>query len=598
MPEQVLAVTKGEGMQPDYESKRLATLRQLNLLDTSPSESFDRITRMASKLFDLPIAAVSLTDQDRQWFKSRVGVDHWEIPRFKACCGEVADTSEFLVVPDLLESTTYQNSVLADSGVRFYAGAPLKTREGYTLGSMCVLGLEPRDITTQEQALLTDLAAMVMDQIELQHAFGRLDPVTGLPNRSQFIEDIEDLRKERQQGTKYALHIDLFDENQIRSLQRVVGLPSLDKMAHEVADYLKQNLHNPHRLYYIGGCQYLYLVGGGDADIYDTGHAIWQLVNNVVLNESSPLLHTPVVGIAPFEISEASGGDIIRTVHSASQDARQVGEEVVLYSQKLDAEHRRRFTILHDFRQALENEGELYLHFQPRLELSTDSCQSVEALLRWHHPQLGAISPAEFVPLVESTSLVRAMTEWVLQRCIEQIKVWQKQECPLQVAMNISGSNLDESGFAERVLHAIEAAGVDTRWLEFELTESAIVSNSRQAQKQLKVLADAGVSIAIDDFGTGYNTLTYLQNIPAQVVKIDRAFVTNLELGKRNQAIVSAMVGMAHQLGYRVVAEGVENESSCSYLRSLGCDEIQGFWYSKPAPADECCALARRYAAL
>lgn len=584
-------------MLKDYESKRLATLRQLNLLDTSPSESFDRITRMASKLFNLPIAAVSLTDEDRQWFKSRVGVEHWEIPRFKACCGEVADTSNFLVIPDLLESVTYQNSVLAESGIRFYAGAPLTTRDGYTLGSMCVLGNEPRQITDDERALLHDMAAMVMDQIELQHAFGRLDPVTGLPNRNQFIEDIEDLRRDRQQGLWYAFHVDLFDENQIRSLQRVMGLPSLDSMAREVTEYLQQQLQHHERLYYIGGCQYLYLVNGDEADIYEIGRSLWQLANDVVLNESSPLLHTAVVGIAPFELHDAVGADIIRTAHSASQDAHLTGEDVVLYSQKLDDEHRRRFTILHDFHQALKSEDELYLHFQPRLNLKTDSCESVEALLRWQHPQLGAISPAEFVPLVERTSLVREMTDWVLQRCIEQIQRWHAHGCPLQVAMNISGSNLDEASFAQRMLLALEAADVAPRWLEIELTESAIVSHSKQAMKQLTTLSDAGISIAIDDFGTGYNTLTYLQDLPAQVVKIDRAFVLDLDRGVRNQAIVSAMVGMAQQLGYRVVAEGVENEPSCAYLRGIGCDEIQGYWFSKPTRADECCALARRYAA-
>ncbi|MGM0525491.1 MAG: sensor domain-containing phosphodiesterase [Pseudomonadota bacterium] len=579
-------------MLQDYERKRLATLRQLNLLDTSPSESFDRITRMASKLFDLPIAAVSLTDDDRQWFKSRVGVEHTEIPRFKACCGEVADTSGFLVVPDLLESIQYQNSVLAESGVRFYAGAPLTTRDGYTLGSMCVLGNEPRQLTDDERALLRDMAAMVMDQIELQHAFGRIDPVTGLPNRNQFIEDIEDLKRD-QSGLRYALHVDLFDENQIRSLQRVVGLPSLDKLARKVADYLKQRLRNRERLYYIGGCEYLYLVDGKDEDINDKAQALWQLVSDVVLDESSPLLHTPVIGIAPFELSDAVGADIIRTVHSASQDARHTGEDVVLYSQQLDAEHRRRFTILHDFRQALESDDQLYLHFQPRLSLSTNKCQSVEALIRWQHPTLGAISPAEFVPLVENTSLVREMTDWVLQRCIEQINSWHQQGCSLQIAMNISGSNLDETGFAKRILSALQDADIETRWFELELTESAIVSHSKQAMRQLQELADAGVSIAIDDFGTGYNTLTYLQEVPAHVVKIDRAFVFNLEQGPRNQAIVNAMVSMAQKLGYRVVAEGVENEQSCEYLRGIGCDDIQGFWYSKPSPADQCCALAQ-----
>lgn len=580
-------------MQKDYESKRLAALRQLNLLDTSPNESFDRITRLASKLFGLPIAAVSLTDEDRQWFKSRVGVEHQEVPRYKACCDEVADTSGFVVVPDLLESGCYHNSNLAQSGVRFYAGAPLTTRDGYTLGSMCVLGHQPRQITDDERELLTDMAALVMDQIELQHAFGRLDPVTGLPNRNQFIEDIEDLRRDQQQGLWYAVHVDLFDESQIRSLQRVVGLPSLDSMAREVGSHLQQQLQHSDRLYYIGGCEYLYLVNGDDTDIDETGRIIWQLASEVVLNESLPLLHTPVIGIAPFELSDAAGADIIRTVHSASQDARLKGEAIILYSQQLDAEHRRRFTILHDFPRALESADELYLHFQPRLHLVTGKCQSVEALLRWQHPELGAISPAEFVPLIENTSLVRKMTDWVLQRCIEQINRWKQGGCPLQIAMNVSGNNLDEAGFAQHILSSLQAANVDTRWLEIELTESAIVSHSKQAMTQLTTLANAGVSIAIDDFGTGYNSLTYLHDIPAHVVKIDRAFVFDLDRSIRNQAIVNAMVGMAQRLGYRVVAEGVENEPSCSYLRDLGCDEIQGYWYSRPTAADTCCAIAQ-----
>ncbi|WP_404402876.1 sensor domain-containing phosphodiesterase [Idiomarina seosinensis] len=580
-------------MQKDYESKRLAALRQLNLLDTPPSESFDRITRLASKLFDLPIAAVSLSDEDRQWFKSRVGVEHREIPRFKACCGEVSDTSGFVVVPDLLESTMYQNSGLAESGIRFYAGAPLTTQEGYTLGAMCVLGHEPRQITDDERALLSDMAAMVMDQIELQHAFGRLDPITGLPNRNQFIEDIDDLRKDEGQGLWYALHIDLFDESQIRSLQRVVGLPSLDNMAHDVGRHLKSNLAHGDWLYYIGGCEYLYLVRNDDTHIDQIGSNIWRLVKDVVVSESLSLLHTPVVGIAPFDLSNANGADIIRTVHSASQDARLKGEPVILYSQQLDNEHRRRFTILHDFRKALEKPGELYLQFQPRLNLSSGKCQSVEALLRWQHPELGEISPAEFVPLIENTSLVRELTGWVLQHCIEQIKSWQEQGHELQVAMNVSGNNLDEAGFAQHILSALHEADVRTHWLELELTESAIVSHSKQAMAQLTTLADAGVSIAIDDFGTGYNSLTYLHDIPAHVVKIDRAFVFDIEKSHRNQAIVNAMIGMAQRLGYRVVAEGVENKASCDYLRELGCDEIQGYWYSRPTSADKCSTLTQ-----
>ena len=178
---------------PQYETARLDALRRLELLDSPPSEAFDRITRMAAQLFGLPIAAVSLTDANRQWFKSKVGITHDTIPRMRAPCAMVSDEREVLVVPDLLEDPYFRDSPLADGGIRFYAGAPLTTSEGFCLGAMCVLGTEPRQVSLAERQTLTDLATMVMAQIELQHAFGRVDPVSGLPNRNQFIIDFNDL---------------------------------------------------------------------------------------------------------------------------------------------------------------------------------------------------------------------------------------------------------------------------------------------------------------------------------------------------------------------------------------------------------------------
>lgn len=158
----------------DYEEKRLHALTSLNLLDTPPSESFDRITRMAAQIFQLPIAAVSLTDIDRQWFKSKVGVDHGAIPRTKAPCAQVADNCKLVVIEDFERDERYCDSLLGISGIRFYAGAPLTTRDGYTLGALCVLGTEPRKITEAESSALQDLASMVMSQIELQHPPARL----------------------------------------------------------------------------------------------------------------------------------------------------------------------------------------------------------------------------------------------------------------------------------------------------------------------------------------------------------------------------------------------------------------------------------------
>lgn len=223
------------------EQQRLAALRELNLLDTPPSESFDRITRMASQLFNLPMAAVSLTDNDRQWFKSRVGLDHMQIPREKAPCSVCAGSGDVLVVPDLLADKEYRDSSLAASGIRFYAGAPLVTRDGFGLGAMCVVGTESREVTEREIAGLKDLAAMVMAQIELQHAFGRVDPLSGLLNRNQFVEDLEDLARDHPGEQRFAVLVDLVGVTQLTEALRVMG-PSYITMSSGVPPALSAPL--------------------------------------------------------------------------------------------------------------------------------------------------------------------------------------------------------------------------------------------------------------------------------------------------------------------------------------------------------------------
>lgn len=242
------------------EDKRLAALHQLGLLDTAPTEAFDRITRMAGQLFGLPLAAVSLTDTDRQWFKSRVGIEHPSIPRGKAPCAQVAESSRSLTVPDLLLDPHYCNSPLAGAGIRFYAGAPLTTREGFCLGSMCVLGLEPRQVSEIEMASLHDLAAMVMSQIELQHAFGRVDPLSGLPNHTQFIEDLEDLVADRPLlERRLAVLVDVANPPQLSNVMRVIGSSFLDDMIQEAALAIRSAIGPTRKAYHVAPTQFAFL---------------------------------------------------------------------------------------------------------------------------------------------------------------------------------------------------------------------------------------------------------------------------------------------------------------------------------------------------
>ncbi|MBA2780418.1 sensor domain-containing phosphodiesterase [Billgrantia kenyensis] len=570
----------------DYEQARLYALRQLKLLDTPPSESFDRITRLASKYFNMPIAAVSLTDADRQWFKSRVGVEHWEIPRFKACCAEVADESTVLVVPDMLESSTYRDSVLADSGIRFYAGAPLQTQDGYTLGAMCVLDTQPREISEDDIALLKDMAAMVMAQIELQHAVGRIDPLTGLPNRSQLAEDLDDMARDAFGRHHCALFTEVLDSSQVSTLNRVMGPTYVDELSRLAARGLQEVLGEEQKLYCVGLCQFVHLVEGcGDDELIDGALRLRETLLSLTLIREAPILVHPVVGATPVYLGENQPGDVLRTAHSACQDARLSEVGAGVYSQALDASHRRRFMLLADFRAALNAPDQLRLVYQPRIDMQTNACLGVEALLRWRHPQLGEVSPSEFIPLIENTPLARSLTAWVVYSAIAQAQAWHRQKLNIGMSLNVSACNLEEPDFAERLLAQVHEAGLPVSAIELELTETALIGQGRAAWQQLDSLIEAGIRIAIDDFGTGYSSLAYLQDIPAQVVKIDRSFIKGLDDTPRSRTLVESMLNMAHNLGYRVVAEGVETQQTYDYLESLGCNEAQGFLMSRPLEA-------------
>lgn len=571
----------------NYERERLYALRQLNLLDTQPSDSFDRIARMASQLFDLPIAAVSLTDEDRQWFKSRVGVDHWEIPRQKACCGEVSDTCDVVVVPDLLESDCYRDSVLAESGIRFYAGAPLITHDGYTLGAMCVLGHERRTVTETEIATLRDLASMVMAQIELQHAVGRIDPVTGLANYNQFVEDLEDLALDHPGQTTLILSAELIDFSQSSSLQRVMGPAYLEELSRAAGQTLQQTLGADTKLYHIGPCQFAHLRHGTDEEAMTHARSLREELASLTLDGGAPFMLRPVVGVAPFRLGHTTPSDVVRIAHSAARDARQAEQSAGLYSAASDASHQRRFNLIRRFGEALDRQDQLHLVYQPKIDMDTGRCLGAEALIRWRDPDLGDISPAEFIPLVENTAMARALTDWVMRNAIHRASLWHRTNPGMRVSINIAASNLEEEDFIERALMYLAQEQVPVSAIELELTEGGLISNGQAARNQLNALVATGFQIAIDDFGTGYSSLTYLQAIPAHVVKIDRSFIDDLENQPRNQTLVRSMINMAHDLGYSVVSEGVETWETYRLLQNLGCDKAQGFLFARPlAPRD------------
>lgn len=567
---------------------------QLGLLDTAPSESFDRITRLAGQLFDLPIAAVSLTDRDRQWFKSRIGIEHWSIPRFRAPCAEVAETTNVLVIADLLDSQGYNDSLLAQQGIRYYAGAPLVTRDGHGLGSLCVLGTEPRETTNAEISALRDMAKMVMAQIELQHAFGRIDPISNLPNRVQLFEDLEDLGRDQPGERRLLVVVEAARNDQVNSGVAILGTAFVEEMIRETARRFRETLPNDRRAYYVAPLQFAYLAERGiDQDAYVDRLA--RELARVNASWNGRFIVTAAIGIKPFIAGEKAPEDVLRAAHSAVHDARHQRRMISVYCSSAHDLHRRRFELLNEFRSALENSEQLRLVFQPRIDVATHACIGAECLLRWNNPTFGNVSPSEFMPSIERTDLARLMTNRVLDTALAQQAEWKRSGIELQLSINISAVNLQEPDFAERVQLYLLKHAIRPETFEIEITESAIMENELRAFDQLNALREAGVNLAIDDFGTGYSSLAYLQRLPAQIVKIDRSFMGDLTPGSRGWALVKSIIDLSHQLDYRVVSEGVETADVAESLKSLKCDEIQGYYYSRPLESDAFATWFRDY---
>lgn len=569
----------------DYEQARLHALHDLDLLDTPESESFDRITRMASQLFHAPISAVSLTDQHRQWFKSHVGTQGREIPREGTPCAEVTRSRDLLVIPDMLTNPQFRDCLLAQSGIRFYAGAPLTTRDGYVIGAMCVLDQKPRTISPEEIASLQDFAAMVMAQVELQHDFGRTDPLSGLPNRNQFTEDLEDLEHSDPSASHVAVLIDLVESRHFNQIVNVLGTNCIDDLVKASSRAIKDVLGRKAKLYHIGITSFVLLLKEREGER-------WQdIVSHLSTRFKTPLLYNgipvtvnAVFGISPFRLRDSGPHEVLRTVLSAAHEAREAELECSVYNPANDESNRRSFTLLTEIPEALEQPNQFELFYQPRVDVRTGVCVGAEALLRWNNPCLGNVSPGEFIPLVEQTALARPVTQWVIATALDQVARWRRADIDICVSINISARNLVEDDFAQTLASALKKYAVPPRFIELEFTESALIRNRTRVLAQLKEIRSMGIELAIDDFGTGYSTFSYLHKLPATTVKIDQSFIRTLAGNTRDEALVRAIISMSHDMGYRVVVEGVETAEVYSFLAECACDEIQGYFISRALP--------------
>ena len=299
-----------------------------------------------------------------------------------------------------------------------------------------------------------------------------------------------------------------------------------------------------------------------------------------------PIAGNAAFGVATYPVDATNADELFRAAVTAVHDARQRGLHWSHYDAAQDRAYRRAFAILTDLPKALASQDHpLELHYQPKIDLGTGVCSGAEALVRWTHPDLGPIPPIEFVTLAERTELIHPLTEWVIGATFSQVVTWRRTGVNLRVSINISMRDLEREDFPQVVARLMEKHAVQPDWFEFEVTESVLMENHKVARAQLEALEALGVGIAIDDFGTGQSALAYLKHLPARVLKIDQIFVRGLITDLNDQHIVRSTIGLAHDLGCKVVAEGIETSDTCYWLADRGCDYGQGYAISRPLTA-------------
>ena len=304
--------------------------------------------------------------------------------------------------------------------------------------------------------------------------------------------------------------------------------------------------------------------------------------------EQQQLSTTASIGIALFPRDAEDAGTLVRHADAAMHHAKQEGGNGFrFFSSYMNAASLRRLTLESSLREALKRE-ELSLHYQPKIELRSGRVSGMEALLRWEHPDMGAISPVEFIPIAEETGSMVAIGEWVLRTACSQNKAWQEAGLArLPVAVNVSALQFIQQDLAETVERALHDTGLEPEFLELEVTESVIMQDVTGSSRILRELREKGVHVALDDFGTGYSSLSYVRSFPLDSLKIDASFVGDLTLDVGADGITMAILAMAKVLELSVVAEGVETEDQADFLRTHGCAEMQGWLFSRALPAQE-----------
>jgi diguanylate cyclase (GGDEF)-like protein len=571
------------------EQLRLAALQRYGILDTPPEPQFDRLVKLAARFFDLPMALVSFTGEERQWFKANYGVPFSEAPRYESFCSVAITQEGVLIIPNVMANEEFQSFpvVRGEPYVRSYAGAPLVTPDGQKIGVFCVLGPEPREFSAEDRDLLTSFAEMVMDELRLRQALLDLseiamtDTLTGLPNRAQFrVQLAEACRLADASGEKVV--VGLLDIDQFKLINDTFGHVAGDGVLREIARRLKQALRAGDVVARMGGDEFVVLltdVRSIDDVSLVTSRLEDSFTQPFLVEHQEVFMHWSL-GLSAYPDDTMELDTLLGHADAAMYRVKRAGGGYTAFQRQQDQRTRLQVERLSALHRATEQE-ELRLYFQPKVAAESRVVVAHEALLRWVRPT-ETVGPLDFIPLAESSGLIVPIGRWVLRQAVDAVKTGRLQE----VCVNVSALEFRQPDFVEHLRWVLETSGVDPQRLWLELTESSLLETRFvSVLQELKVL---GVRTALDDFGNGYSSLTALKNLPIQAVKIDRSFTAEVgeDSPERQRAlkVVQGIVTLAAAYDLPIVAEGVETQEQADLLTKAGCTYLQGYFFGRPEP--------------
>jgi len=423
------------------------------------------------------------------------------------------------------------------------------------------------------------------------------DLLTNLPNRTTFRDRLTVALAQTGRNRKM-LAILFVDLDRFKTIVDTLGHTIGDKVLRGVAERLRASLEEGDTLARMGGDEFVILlpqINRADRAVR-VAQRIIEAIKPPFMFDKHELHITMSIGITLYPYDGEDADTLLRNADTALYRAKEQGRNnYQLYTPAMNARAFERLALENSLRKALERK-EFLLHYQPQLDMKTGAVIGTEALVRWQHPDLGLVYPAEFISIAEETGLITQLGEWVLRTACMQNKAWQKAGLPpMTVAVNLSARQFQQQDLADTVARILKETGLEPRWLEMEITEGVAMQNADYTNVLLRGMKEMGVRIALDDFGTGYSSLTYLKKFPIDTLKIDQSFVRDLTTDANDAAIANAVIVLAHSLKLSVVAEGVETQDQETYLRKHGCDISQGFLFSNPLAASALEALVRRH---